>query len=43
MKNKSVIVIGAGVAGIEAASNIADQGYSVTLIEKKRCSRRKFN
>ncbi|HOE38286.1 MAG TPA: FAD-dependent oxidoreductase [Bacteroidales bacterium] len=35
MKNKSVIVIGAGVAGIEAASNIADQGYSVTLIEKK--------
>ncbi|MCK9255573.1 MAG: CoB--CoM heterodisulfide reductase iron-sulfur subunit A family protein [Bacteroidales bacterium] len=35
MKNKSVIIIGAGVAGIEAANNIAENGYNVTLIEKE--------
>ncbi|MCS7121898.1 MAG: CoB-CoM heterodisulfide reductase HdrA2 [Archaeoglobaceae archaeon] len=33
--NKSVAVIGAGVAGIEAALTIADSGYKVYLIEKR--------
>lgn len=33
--NRSVAVIGAGVAGIEAALTIADSGYKVYLIEKR--------
>jgi heterodisulfide reductase subunit A len=32
--NKKVIVIGAGVAGIEAASQLAENGCSVLLLEK---------
>ena len=32
--NKSTLVIGGGVAGIEAALDLADSGYQVYLIEK---------
>lgn len=32
---KKVVVIGAGAAGIEASSNLAAMGYSVTLLEKE--------
>ena len=31
---KSVLVIGGGVAGMEAALGVADQGFAVTLVEK---------
>ena len=34
-KNKSVIVIGAGIAGLQAAIELADCGIDVKLIEKK--------
>ena len=36
-KNNSsdVLVVGAGIAGISTALEIAETGYSVTLIEKK--------
>ncbi|MEE8168356.1 MAG: CoB--CoM heterodisulfide reductase iron-sulfur subunit A family protein [Candidatus Hydrothermarchaeales archaeon] len=30
-----VLVIGAGIAGIQAALDLADQGYKVTLVEKE--------
>ena len=33
-KNKRVIIIGAGIAGISAAGILARKGYNVTLIEK---------
>lgn len=44
MKQKSVIVIGAGLAGIAAATRLAQQGLKVTVIEKNdhpggRCDR----
>ncbi len=44
MKTKSVIVIGAGVAGITAAIHLAKQGWQVTVLEKNarpggRCDR----
>lgn len=44
MKTKSVIVIGAGVGGIVAATHLARQGYQVTVFEKNsrpggRCDR----
>ena len=32
---KNIVVIGAGAAGIEASSNLAAMGYSVTLLEKE--------
>lgn len=32
--NKSALVIGAGIAGIQAALDIADAGYPVTLVEQ---------
>lgn len=32
---KSVAVVGAGLAGISAASNLAERGFSVTLFEKE--------
>lgn len=32
--NKSVLVIGGGVAGLEAAIDVADYGYTVHLVEK---------
>ncbi len=32
--NKSVLVVGAGVAGLTAALSLADQGYPVTLVER---------
>ena len=32
---KAALVIGGGVAGIEAAIEIADQGHEVTLVEKQ--------
>ncbi|MEZ4984282.1 MAG: FAD-dependent oxidoreductase [Saprospiraceae bacterium] len=31
---KKIIVIGAGFAGLAAASCLAQQGYAVTLLEK---------
>ncbi|MBN2776845.1 MAG: CoB--CoM heterodisulfide reductase iron-sulfur subunit A family protein [Bacteroidales bacterium] len=34
MENKSVVIIGGGPAGIEAANSLANQGLKVTLIEK---------
>lgn len=34
MPNKKVVVIGAGFAGIAAATTLADQGYEVTVLEK---------
>lgn len=34
MENKSVLIIGGGPAGIEAANSLANQGVKVTLIEK---------
>jgi len=44
MKNKTVIVIGAGIAGITAAIHLAKRGLQVTVIEKNarpggRCDR----
>lgn len=35
IKNKSVLVIGSGVAGLEAARQIANAGFKVYLVEKK--------
>lgn len=34
MENKSVLIIGGGPAGLEAAYNIAINGYKVTVLEK---------
>jgi phytoene desaturase len=34
MENKRVVVIGAGFAGISAATHLANSGYQVTLVEK---------
>src|SRR5512144_2324913 len=44
MKTKSVIVIGAGIGGITAATHLAKRGLHVTVIEKNshpggRCDR----
>lgn len=44
MKTKSVIVIGAGIGGIVAATHLAKQGFHVTVLEKNssaggRCDR----
>lgn len=44
MKSKSVIVIGAGIGGIVAATHLAKQGVKVTVVEKNsraggRCDR----
>ena len=32
--SKKVVVIGAGFAGLSAASHLAQKGYAVTLLEK---------
>ena len=37
MKTKTVIVIGAGIGGITAATHLAKQGLHVTVIEKNAC------
>ena len=34
MQHKKVVVIGAGFAGIAAATSLADKGYEVTILEK---------
>ena len=34
MKQKSVVVVGAGLGGISAAISLAQEGYAVTVIEK---------
>ncbi len=44
MKNKSVIVVGAGIGGLTAATHLAKQGLHVTIVEKNahpggRCDR----
>ena len=44
MKSKSVIVIGAGIGGIVAATHLAKHGFEVTVVEKNshaggRCDR----
>ncbi|MBP1693772.1 MAG: Phytoene desaturase [Chloroflexi bacterium] len=44
MKRKSVIIIGAGLAGIAAAARLAQHGLHVTVLEKNtrpggRCDR----
>lgn len=33
--NKSALVLGAGIAGITAALDLAEQGYNVHLVEKQ--------
>jgi phytoene desaturase len=33
-KNKKVVVIGAGFAGLSAATHLADKGFDVTILEK---------
>lgn len=33
-KAKKVVVIGAGIAGLSAAANLAERGFAVTLLEK---------
>ena len=38
MTEKNVIVIGAGFAGLAAATALADQGYRVTVLEKNETS-----
>ncbi|MHA2289137.1 MAG: FAD-dependent oxidoreductase [Promethearchaeota archaeon] len=35
--SKSVIVIGAGIAGIQAALDLGDMGIKVHLVEKQPC------
>lgn len=42
MKNKSVVVIGGGAAGLIAAGTAAENGASVTLIEKNNRVGRKI-
>ena len=37
MQHKKVVVIGAGFAGIAAATSLADKGYEVTVLEKNDC------
>nr|MDO8116700.1 FAD-dependent oxidoreductase [Candidatus Sigynarchaeota archaeon] len=37
VNNKEVVVIGGGVAGIQAALDLADMGIKVHLIEKLSC------
>jgi phytoene dehydrogenase-like protein len=44
MKSKSVVVIGAGIGGIVAATHLARRGLNVTVLEKNshaggRCDR----
>jgi phytoene desaturase len=44
MKSKSVVVIGAGIGGIVAATHLAQHGFNVTVVEKNshaggRCDR----
>src|SRR5690606_115742 len=34
MPAKKIVVIGAGFAGLSAATTLADMGYTVTLVEK---------
>jgi phytoene desaturase len=34
MKKKKVIVIGAGFSGLSTATELADKGYEVTIVEK---------
>lgn len=43
VKNKHVAVIGGGIAGMEAASALAQQGVKVTLIEKQSETGGKLN
>lgn len=37
MSEKSVVIIGAGIAGIQAALDLGDMGVKVNLIEKQPC------
>lgn len=41
MESKKVVVVGAGAAGLMAASAAAMYGASVTLLEKKQACRQK--
>lgn len=34
MPNSNIMVIGAGISGLEASQTLADQGYRVILVEK---------
>ncbi|GAG62022.1 unnamed protein product [marine sediment metagenome] len=34
MKNNNILIIGAGISGIEAALTLGEQGYRVILVEK---------
>ncbi len=35
-KNKNIVIVGAGVTGMEAAAQLNDLGYSVTIVEKEK-------
>lgn len=37
MSEKSVVIIGAGIAGIQAALDLGDMGINVVLVEKEPC------
>lgn len=41
--NKDIVVIGAGVAGMEAAGQLAEAGYNVSLVEKERVTGGQLN
>jgi heterodisulfide reductase subunit A2 len=36
MNKKDIVIVGAGIAGLEAATQLSDLGYNVIVIEKKK-------